>query len=429
MQPAMSEKRQPGRKLLPGVVLMLLCSLAMWRVTARADGSDTAAGSGWWIERTLISDQSAVYGDYIAQLRADSSGRLVLAYNHGVNKLEGVTIFNPYYAESLDGGKNWSAGAPIHEQGLESLQEVRIAMDNDDVAQAVWHSTTAIWHARESQWPDEANLVAAVGGGERVSNPDIAVGPDGALHVVWRRGNGQLYHAYSSDDGASWIPSLALSNNALSPALAVDDSGAVHVVWEERRWTGLAFHFDIHAISGSLTETGMDWPAQATALYQQTADQGEGRAPVIVAEGNRLHVALARRDSDTAQYAYYLSYQPGQGWSAPQRISGAAPLVMNTNVPFVLAPQLALCYGRLHVAYHGAYATNEQEVILGQSRASHWSGRKQATFGDLRAIRPSLACTNGQLNLAYEDVLSANLDHDIYFQPASASLSLPVVLR
>jgi hypothetical protein len=101
------------------------------------------------------------------------------------------------------------------------------------------------------------------------SGPQAAIGPNGAIHVVWvagsakarpashqahggsaeskprkgpppRPGNLNIYHAFSADDGRSFSAPKKINDDPDGaehrfPAIAVDTRGVIHVVWLDKR--------------------------------------------------------------------------------------------------------------------------------------------------------------------------------------------------
>jgi hypothetical protein len=80
------------------------------------------------------------------------------------------------------------------------------------------------------------------GNGGQERSPDIAVGRDGQIHVIYeRRDSDEVFYVGSPDLGATWTRPQGLSGDAgkaYEPAIAVDADSGAHAVWTDRRWTG-----------------------------------------------------------------------------------------------------------------------------------------------------------------------------------------------
>ena len=163
----------------------------------------------------------------------------------------------------------------------------------------------------------------------------------------------------------------------------------------------------------------------------------EARFPTILAQGNDLHVAFARRETAEEQYAYYTHFKPDSGWSSPVDTTMDNPVIINTNVPFVLNSTMAYCNNRLYLYYDGALAPNGKERILGANNASGWLPRDEANNGLLRSIRPSMVCMDGELHIAFDIVVQPDVDHQIYYlnngvvtgDGSDGSVALPIILK
>jgi PKD repeat protein len=77
------------------------------------------------------------------------------------------------------------------------------------------------------------------------SAPATAIGPAGRMETVWidnRRGLPEVYHAYSIDDGESWRSVIRVNDDGgedlhLTPDVAVGPDETVHIVWTDYRDT------------------------------------------------------------------------------------------------------------------------------------------------------------------------------------------------
>jgi len=402
--------------LITGISTGVLLGAA--RASSPEPNSPDALGSGQHMSTTSFS------GAFIPVLIAADDGRLMLAYNHSL----GNEVENPYFRQSTDGGTTWSAPAPIQNDGT-SLREVNLAFDANNKAHAVWRTTNQIWHAREDEWPASINSNLVVSAtGELVRSPDIAIAPDNTLHVVWAQGE-KVYHAYSTDGGENWATPVALSpgtgqRKSDVPDMVIDSVGNVHIVWEERM-TLYPLHHEIHYIKGTVSPSGITWDATSTLLSGSLA---VAKMPAIKLDGNMLHVAFADRIDQWTQYAYYVSSSLGSNWSSPQDITQGDPLIMNTNIPFVLMPSLDVCNDKLFVQFHGALEENHMEMIMGVNNGDDWQQRDQVTEGKIRAIRPSLVCVGGMLHTVYEVIIVPNVNHQIYYVAGMANANyLPLI--
>jgi hypothetical protein len=75
------------------------------------------------------------------------------------------------------------------------------------------------------------------------TTPDLAVGGDGSVHVVWqdeRNGSNDVYYAKSADGGQTFSPNIRVNDdlgtaNQDYPSLAVGAGGNVYAVWRDWR--------------------------------------------------------------------------------------------------------------------------------------------------------------------------------------------------
>lgn len=347
-------------------------------------------------------------------LKTDNNNRLLLAYNHNTGTGE-----TPYFRESIDGGNTWSEPAPI-QLGDVDMKEVTFAFDFNNVAHAVWRTKYEIWHAPENDWPNSANSHQIVQNtGERVFSPDIAVSPNNTLHVVWAQDN-KIFHSFSKDGGQNWSAPFALSPGTGQlksdvPDVEVDHLGNVHIVWEERILINLSYEYEIHYIKGTVSSQGISWASNYTLLSPGIS---EAKVPAINIDGNTIHVAFAERRTEktkTTQFAYYVNRTLNSNWSSPLDITQGDPLILNTNIPFVLMSSLDVCNEKLYVYFHGAIEVNHAEKIFKVDRGDEWSERSQVTTNEFRAISPSFTCSGGKLHVAYEDIIDPDINHQIYY--------------
>lgn len=415
---------------------MILVNVVFMALLHSASGlaSDEAPGSGVFWGVPKLASTTAYNGAFIPVLEADSNGRLLMVYNQDTVPGDGA-IENPYYRESSDGGRTWSQPSPIHVSGL-ALFQAKLGFDDQNQAHAVWRTDTEIWHSREAQWPNTANRITPITSTIGVQDPDMFVDSDGVIHVVWSQADFRIYYARSEDGGDSWSEGTAVANSgnwSTSPAIAVDDDGNVHVVWDERIYDcqelPCSIRNEVHYTSGISESQGINWTGLSTLLSEGVEKAVQ---PDIFTQGEDIHVVFARRvgiEPDVDQYAYYMSYSPGSGWSTPIDVTHD-PVTVHSNLPLYLDPSLVPCDDALYVYFHGAPTEVSNEVIMGAADSDGWTKTYSAEVGNARAIRPSVVCLGGKMHMVYERVIFPNSDHQIYYMSGNRfALYLPFVTR
>jgi hypothetical protein len=407
-------------------ILMTLLTLLVPAVAVRGDdavaGRDDDADAPEpldninWGTPIHISTTSPA-GAFRASLAQSPDGTLLVAYSHVTGGVQ-----NPYFRRSYDGGVTWSAPAPIF-NSPHDLRQVEVAYNNNNVAHAVWRDGSTLQHATEGAWPNGADTIITTS--DVVLDPALAVGADNVLHVVWAQGSNLhgIHYSRSNDGGATWTTPLALTDDtrhSASPAIAVDGSNNVHVVWEERLFdiNLMAYRYEIRYLKGTKSgPNAYNWDANPTVLSPN--DLRTSKRPSIIAEGTTVHVSFARVETNEQQYPYYTRFETVSGWTVPFDVSRGHPVSVNSNAPFYLVSSLALCNEGLYIYYHGASIANGKEQIWGVNSVDNWVSRDAVTSPDERNINPSLVCYDGNMQLAYERMLLATVNHQIYFSTSS----------
>jgi hypothetical protein len=86
-------------------------------------------------------------------------------------------------------------------------------------------------------WSEDTRLTNSV---SVASNPAI-VSKGSRVFIVWednRDGGNAIFFKYSTDDGLTWSEDIRLTDPAhegIVPGLAVGDDGALHLIWTEKR--------------------------------------------------------------------------------------------------------------------------------------------------------------------------------------------------
>lgn len=411
---------------LATLILMTLLTLLSPAVAVRGDDAVAARDDDAeapepldnieWGTPIHISTTSPA-GAFRASLAQSPDGALLVAYSHVTGNGQ-----NPYFRRSFDGGATWSAPAPIHDSP-DDLRQVEVVYDSSNIAHAVWRDGSTLQHAAEGVWPTGADTIMTTS--DVVLDPAVAVGTDNILHVVWAQGSNlhNIYYVRSNDGGATWTAPITLATDtrhSASPAIAVDGNNNVNVVWEERIFdVGLmAYTYQIHYRRGTKSgPNAYNWSANTITLSPDNVTTS--KRPSIIAEGTTLHVSFARVETNEQQYPYYTRFEPVSGWTTPFDVSRGHPVSVNSNAPFYLVSSLALCNEGLYIYYHGASIANGKEQIWGVNSVDNWISRDAVTSPDERNINPSLVCRDGNMHLAYERMLLATVNHQIYFSTSS----------
>jgi len=217
--------------------------------------------------------------------------------------------------------------------------------------------------------PQPLPAPAAVG-----SWPDVAAGPDGALHVVYavplNEGRG-IYYTRSDDEGESWSPAQQVFDAAGAgwamadyPRLAVDARGGLHVAWVRAALPG-----------------GGGAPPPQGIYYARSTDWGETWSePLEAAEGDYAWPQVATSAPDqvhllwnetTGGRAWWHGWSAngGEGWTRPERVRGFG----NVPGPAGLASDGA---GTLHLTGLGHDDAGELALLYVTWDGDRWGERE-----------------------------------------------------
>ncbi len=153
--------------------------------------------------------------------------------------------------------------------------------------------------------------------------PDLAVGPDGALYVVWADWRNQsdydIYLAASGDHGQSFSPPVRVNaethGTQVEPSIAVGSNGDIYVTWADNRRTTAedsGVRWDVFAAisdDGALSfhnETALNHLDEYFALFPEVAATPEG----AVVTWFDLYPAIQAA----------ATFDGGETWNAPIRL-------------------------------------------------------------------------------------------------------------
>jgi len=117
------------------------------------------------------------------------------------------------------------------------------ASDSDGNLWVVWHAGpvgqrdiyVSMWTPQRDRFSEPTRLTSDAAD---QANPDIAIGPDDKLYVVWQDNRANHWDVYlrTSSDGVGWSAETRITDSdggQTAPSLAVDNASGCHVAWED----------------------------------------------------------------------------------------------------------------------------------------------------------------------------------------------------
>lgn len=158
----------------------------------------------------------------------------------------------------------------------------------------------------ETQPPttDSGTLIVLNPNGHQAASPEVALGPDGSINVIWvdrtpdtpnrahlkpgehtHRSNTNLYFARSTDGGRTFSTPVRVNDvegsvwgfNTSKPRIAVSKSGTIHVFYSGNRRPAGAPRQAVDAMYTRSTDGGRTFekPRRLNSIYQSQYDDGE----------------------------------------------------------------------------------------------------------------------------------------------------------
>jgi hypothetical protein len=219
--------------------------LAFWSAGASqavyfsgVEALQAGTAADWSAPETLLSADVTAIG---AQVAAGEGRQAFVVYSVPLNEARGI-----YVARSENRGASWSEPIQVSDgatAGCPMVDAPSLAVTNGSHLHVMWTCSTlpggagplTLYSARSldagQTWlPAERRL-------ERpITWSQIAASAPGLLHQVWQetdRSGSSLWHAISTDDGATWSTPVSLAlieGRAGSASLAVDAAGGLHLL-------------------------------------------------------------------------------------------------------------------------------------------------------------------------------------------------------
>lgn len=351
-----------------------------------------------------------------------------------------------YFARSLDGGKTWGAGVRVnHDFGYEQSPP-DIAVNAAGVLHAVWADSRAetsdIYYSRSTDggatWSGEVRVNDVFTGTQQ--SPAIAA-LGNKVCVVWEDGRvayaRNVYVDCSTDGGLNWGTDTRVNNDEgafshYGPDIALGADGRVHVVWYDNRNDNWDIYYTYLSPVGSVNVRLNDTPA------------GTQQSPAIAADGNTVHVVWMDYSSGSAYIVGDVSTDGGATWGKDRGISElddamepdvtfdgqgtawatwriptttyqvyadaygpngwARDMLVYDSKEFLQSPAIAAGGRWVYVAWEHYFET-DMDVLLAIWDGSDWTGPVQINDeGDALQAYPAIAIgSTGRLYAAWAD--------------------------
>jgi len=220
--------------------------------------------------------------------------------------------------------------------------------------------------------------------------PAVAVGPDGAIHVVWHEAFAdrfEVLYSRSPDGGQRFSPAVPISGagEAQVPALAVDGEGTVYAVWEGGGGQS-------HGLLVSRSTDG----GRTFSPPRPLAAAG-AKLPAIAAHG-KGQVLVAWQDSSGPgrQILLRRSTDEGASFEPPRPL---APHAAGTRAPAIaVGPG-----GTAVVVWQGAVAGSPAVVASSSPDGRTFSPPRSVAPGARERQTPAVAVAGGGIYVVWRD--------------------------
>ena len=242
--------------------------------------------------------------ELVAEAYADIAGNYVLYVADGTYRI----------AFSSDFFDTWP---PVYYDGAQTIDKADdVVVAGANVANINGHLASAQTEPEPAEvWPPAVALSEA---GQDAWQPQVAVGPQGAVTAVWYRRDGHHNRVQATTRAANrtWSSPVALSRSgedAWDPQVATGANGRSVVVW--RRWSGSGYQVQ------ASTRAASHGPWSAPVALSVA---GEDAWDAQVAVGGQGRAVVVWRRSTESGYQVRASTRSAKGsWSAPVSLSAA----------------------------------------------------------------------------------------------------------
>lgn len=376
-------------------------------------------------------------------LAGNGSLQAVWVERVGEGAAKQYNIYHASATRSTSGEWTWSAPDSVTNDqyspaslAVDSSNRLHVVYPNKNkssirFSRGTWSGSTWAWEPSVLNSPPHFATTQA----DTAGWPVIAVS-DSVLHVVWTEIDDgpyltfQIVHGASTDWGATWPITLTTevySSTKISqyPDMVVGPDGKLHVVWEEGASTNAVIYYTYGTASGA----NVSWSTPITLSGTMT----DCHRPSITIMGNQLYVAWGQTVGDkTNQDVYYSTKLVSAGsWLTPTKLPSGHVALGNT-APTYVSPRIeATSDGRVIVVWDG-YVSVEQnakeDIYFSETTniadSGAWTARSNVSANAGASYGPAVVLDNtGIVHVIWIDEFNVVYSHSKY------GVFLPLVLR
>ena len=331
--------------VLAGILLSLPMASITRAQTFPPDQIEPPAESAGWKYTELVSKNSSDHG-FSPDIVTGSGGRQFVAWVETVaNTVNRKLLFSQRAAGY---GQSWSTPTLITEIALEGGWYEKpcpsLAAGGSDLVHIVWtvnrtDSAGGIFYRKYNSQTEAWESATQVVSGMTMGCPKLVANANDNLHLVWAQSDGVYYRAFDKNLNA-WLEAVRLSQTAdtySEPGLAVGGDGSVHVAWVagpggrestlyyRNRKPGVPWS-EVQSIAATKPAANCtsstfwrDYPA-----YVRPGVAADKDGNVHLAWTQMICRLISVNNVDEA-HILYKRYSESTGWTADETISGPRP--------------------------------------------------------------------------------------------------------
>jgi N-acetylneuraminic acid mutarotase len=306
------------------------------------------------------------------------------------------------HSESPPSTKNWLPTQQLTASGSRPA----IALGPNGAVHIVWESECISYINSQDgglTWGTSRQICSAADCRE----PELATDPDGNVHIVWEvlqeSGNLEIYYEKLDNQGSTLINDKRLTNasrHSFDPDICVDSNGVIHVVWTDGRDTQGTIREGVY-YKRSL-DGGHNWSSDRSIANKGT-EYCMYYYPSIACDASNAYVVFG--DDDDEYVLFVRGSSSGASWGSPVRIDQGGDVR-----GYAERPRIAVDENGLHVVFEKGRSNNAayKKSING---GSTWSDDRLITSsGD--QLRPDIAVSGSGMYVVNQgdDMLGAFLE-------------------